>query len=52
MPFFLDEAQVELSLVELIRGLGFDYAFGSAIASDGTGPERAKGAPSFTIYWH
>lgn len=40
MPSFLDEAQVELPLVELIRGLGYDYVYGPSIAVAGDEPEQ------------
>jgi type I restriction enzyme R subunit len=42
MISFLDEAQVELSLIELLRELGYEYAFGPDIACDGPRPERTS----------
>ena len=42
MTAFLDEAQAELALLEIVRGLGYDYAFGPDIAPDGPRPERAS----------
>ena len=38
---FLDEAQIEVALFHLLRGLGWQTAFGPDIAHDGTNPERA-----------
>ncbi len=40
MTSFLDEAQVELGLIELLRELGYQYAFEPNIACDGPLPER------------
>ena len=42
MAAFLDEAQVELGLLELLRALGCEYAFGPDIACDGSRPERTS----------
>lgn len=42
MASFLDEAQVEMSLVGMFQGLGYDYAFGPDIACDGPRPERSN----------
>ena len=42
MSSFLDEAQVELGLIELLRELGYGYAFGPDIACDGPRPERTS----------
>ena len=39
---FLDEAQVEVGLIELLRELGYEYAFGPDIACDGVRPERTS----------
>jgi type I restriction enzyme R subunit len=39
MPF-LDEAQLEIACVDLLKGLGYAYAHGPEIAYDGTRPER------------
>lgn len=42
MPSFLDEAQVELGLIELLRESGYECAFGPDIACDGPRPERTS----------
>jgi type I restriction enzyme R subunit len=42
MTAFLDEAQTEFALVELFKGLGFEYAFGPEIACDGPRAERTR----------
>ncbi len=34
MTAFLDKAQVEIALVELFKGLGYEYAFGPDIVCD------------------
>jgi len=40
MTSFVDEAQAESGFVDLVRGLGYAYAFGPEIAPDGERPER------------
>lgn len=40
MPF-LDEAQLEIVCVDLLKGLGYDHAHGPEIAHDGERPERS-----------
>jgi type I restriction enzyme R subunit len=40
MPF-LDEAQLEIACVDLLKGLGYAYAHGPEIAHDGERPERS-----------
>ena len=42
MPSFLDEAQIEMGLIERLRALGYEYAFGPDIACDGPQPERTS----------
>ncbi|MEX0641899.1 MAG: type I restriction endonuclease, partial [Pirellulales bacterium] len=42
MTTFLDETQAELGILEVIRGLGYDYAPGPEIAPEGERPERAS----------
>jgi len=42
MHAFFDEAQVEIALVEMFKGLGYEYAFGPDIACDGPRPERTS----------
>lgn len=42
MPSFLDEARAELALLEVIRGLDYEYAFGPDLAPDGVRPERGS----------
>jgi type I restriction enzyme, R subunit len=37
---FLDEAQLEIACVDLLKGLGYGYAHGPQIAHDGEAPER------------
>ena len=38
---FLDKVQVELGLIELLRQLGYEYAFGPDIACDDPRPVSA-----------
>ena len=42
MTAFLDEAQVEMSLVETLRELGYAYVHGPDIAHAGDRPERSS----------
>ncbi len=35
MTAFVDEAQAEFALLDIVRGLCYDYAFGPEIAPDG-----------------
>jgi len=41
MTPFLDEAQLELSLLDMLKGIGYGCAFGPDIAPDGEHPERS-----------
>ncbi|MFP4106709.1 MAG: type I restriction endonuclease subunit R, partial [Phycisphaerae bacterium] len=41
MSPFLDEAQLEIACVDLLKGLGYAYAHGPEIAHDGERPERS-----------
>jgi hypothetical protein len=42
MTAFIDEAQIEIALVELFKGLGYEYAFELDIACDGPRPNRTS----------
>ncbi len=42
MTAFLDEAQVEMWAVEVLRGLGYEYVPGGELACDGPRPERSS----------
>ena len=41
MTSFLDEAQVELQVLDILGELGWDRAFGPNIAHDGERPEQS-----------
>ena len=43
MSTFFDEAQVELALVYMLRGMGYEYAYGPDISPDGERPEQPYG---------